>query len=129
MAARVGVQLGSVYIRMRERPSSASFEIRGGAVTTDDIEIRHADFTKAYIINKDVDEIRRLTAVLLANLRELCIDFCIFFRPTLAMLGFQDVVLGVVDDLTFLLRLHHSSVQYKRHSGEDNHREPKNCCS
>jgi hypothetical protein len=42
---------------------------------------------------------KRFNAVFLANLRELFIDFCIFFRPPLAMLGFQNVVLGVVDDL------------------------------
>ena len=46
---------------------------------------------------------KRFAAVFLANLRELFIDLCIFLRPALAMLGFQDVVLGVVDDLAVLL--------------------------
>jgi hypothetical protein len=50
-----------------------------------------------------VDDVRR-RAVLLPKLGEFLIEFTVLNRPRFSVLGFNDVVLGVVDDFLLGLR-------------------------
>jgi hypothetical protein len=98
-AGRLGVHAHKRKSLVRELRNS------GRAVAADDIEVRHADFTEANIIEQDVNDVRRLAAVLGADFGQPGVNRLVFFGPPFAVLRCKNVVLGIVDDVTFRGRI------------------------
>ena len=63
MATRVGVQLGSVYIRAINIPSSAKDAMFGVEYPANDVQIGRTDFTKSDIVQQDIQNVGRLAPV------------------------------------------------------------------
>ena len=92
----------------------------GGTVATDDIEIRHTDFAEPEIVKEDVNEIWRFAAVFLADPGQFFINFFILGSPFFSVLGLEDVVLGIVYDLTRFAACQ-SAVRRTQHRQNDRH--------
>ena len=104
-AARLGVQPTSVYMRVKRMPSSAMRVQVRRLEAANLLDGRDADVTEGRVVPHDVDDVGR-PAVLFLQLRQLLVELLVLGRPFVAVLGFEDVVLGVVDDLAVLLCRH-----------------------
>ena len=65
-------------------------------VAANSIECLVAEITKPDVIDQDVENIGRLAAVFLAKFGEALVQAFVFQCPGLAVLLFQDVILGVM---------------------------------
>ena len=83
--------------------------------TPDGLDFRDSDFTKGRIIPHDMNNVRR-GAIFLFQLGQLLVYLLVLGCPLLAVLGFKDIMLSVVDDLAFCV--HHPGSQSKSHGAE-----------
>ncbi len=70
-----------------------------GAVPTYVVQHRRTELTEPDVVDEDVQDVRRLATVPAAERRELLVDRAVIHGPLLAVLGFEDVVLRVVDNV------------------------------
>ena len=92
-ARRLCVHAGETHAFIRKLVDGWCFVAANG------VQFGYAQVAKADVVDQDVEDIRRLATVLLAKLGEFSVHDLVVRSPFIAILSFEDVVLGVVDEL------------------------------
>jgi hypothetical protein len=97
-ARRLGVHPGETHTLVGE------FVDARRLVTANGIQLGYPQVAEANIVDQDVEDIRRFATVLPAELGQFFINGLVVPSPLFAVLGLQDILLGVVDELAGRLK-------------------------